>query len=39
MNMKSTIGRVPVSAAPVQSAVNPRSLMGVSRSRSGPKRS
>ncbi len=36
MNMKSTTGRVPVIAAPVHRPTNPRSLMGVSRRRSGP---
>ena len=36
MNMKSTTGRVPVAAAPVHRPVKPRSLIGVSRSRSSP---
>ncbi len=36
MNMKSTTGRAPVTAAPVHRVVNPRSLIGVSRRRSGP---
>src|SRR5215470_6969255 len=35
-NIKSTIGRVPVIAAPVQSPTKPRSLIGVSHSRMGP---
>ncbi len=35
-NMKSTIGRLPVIAAPAHMPTKPRSLIGVSRSRSGP---
>src|SRR5579859_5087510 len=38
-NMKSTTGRPPAMAAPVHSPTKPRSLMGVSRRRSGPNRS
>src|SRR6185369_2440110 len=39
MNMKSTTGRAPAMAAPVHNPTKPRSVIGVSRSRSGPKRS
>ena len=39
MNMKSTTGRAPLAAAPIAMLVNPRSLIGVSRRRSGPYRS
>ena len=35
-NMKSTTGRAPVIAAPVHRPMKPRSLIGVSRRRSGP---
>ena len=35
-NMKSTTGRAPAIAAPQARPVNPRSQIGVSRSRSGP---
>src|SRR5579859_4754338 len=38
-NMKSTTGRPPAMAAPVHRPTKPRSLMGVSRRRSGPNRS
>src|SRR5256885_1177070 len=38
-NMKSITGRVPVMAAPALRPTKPRSQMGVSHSRSGPKRS
>ncbi len=36
MNMKSTTGRAPETAAPTHMAVKPLSLIGVSRRRSGP---
>ena len=35
-NMKSTTGRAPAIAAPTHMVENPRSQIGVSRSRSGP---
>ena len=38
-NMKSITGRAPTMAAPPPSPTKPRSQMGVSQSRSGPKRS
>ena len=38
-NMKSTTGRVPVMAAPAHKPTKPRSQIGVSRRRRGPKRS
>lgn len=37
--VKSTIGRMPTSAAPIATPVKPASLIGVSRTRSRPKRS
>ena len=36
MNIKSTTGRAPAMAAPTHMVENPRSQIGVSRSRSGP---